>query len=149
MTPDTVIIPISDDLVAHADWLAASESLHRQLRPGLPPAYADYMRQMFAEGAEMAIAVEGSEVRAVAVYHARLTTFHGRRFYIDDLVADEAERSRGFGGQLLDWCEARARERGCAALDLESGVQRQRAHRFYFRRNLVIHTFGFTRDLTV
>lgn len=147
MTDDIAIIPITDDLVAHADWLAASEILHRQLRPDLPADYAGFMRQVFSEGAEMAIAVEGRAVRAIAVYRCHLTTFHGRRFYVDDLVADEAERSRGFGGRLLDWCEARARERGCDTLDLESGVQRQRAHRFYFRRNLVIHTFGFTKDL--
>lgn len=147
MTDDIAIIPLTDDLAAHADWLAASEALHRQLRPDLPADYADYMRRMFAEGAEMAIAVEGSAVRAIAVYRCHLTTFHGRRFYIDDLVADQAERSRGFGGRLLDWCEARAGDRGCGALALESGVQRQRAHNFYFRQGMTIITFGFFKPL--
>lgn len=147
MTDDIAIIPLTDDLAAHADWLAASETLHRQLRPDLPADYADYMRRMFAEGAEMVIAVEGPAVRAIAVYRCHLTTFQGRRFYIDDLVADQAERSRGFGGRLLDWCEARARDRGCGALALESGVQRQRAHNFYFRQGMTIITFGFFKPL--
>jgi len=147
MTPDSRIIPVSDDVKAHAGWLTASETLHRQLRPDLPVDYADYMRQMFAEGAEMAVLVHDDAVRAIAVFRCHLTTFHGRRFYIDDLVADQDHRSRGFGGKLLSWCEAQARERGCGALALESGVQRQRAHNFYFRHGLTIITFGFFKPL--
>lgn len=147
MSSDLCIVAISDDLDAHAGWLEASETLHRQLRPDLPTDYADYMRRMCAEGAEMAVLVDAGVVRAVAVFRCHLTTFHGRRFYIDDLVADQAQRSRGFGGKLLNWCEALARQRGCGGLALESGVQRQRAHNFYFRQGMTIITFGFFKPL--
>lgn len=147
MSSESHIVAISDDPVVHADLLAAGETLHRQLRPDLPAHYADYMRQMFAEGAEMAVVVQDGAVRAIAVFRCHLTTFHGRRFYIDDLVADQDQRSRGFGGKLLSWCEALARKRGCGGLALESGVQRQRAHNFYFRHGLTIITFGFFKPL--
>lgn len=142
------IIAITDDLAAHGDWLASSEILHRQLRPNLTFPYADYMRLMFSEGAEMAILAEGDTVRAIAIYRCHHTTFHGLRFYVDDLVTDEAQRSKGLGADILTWCESRARERGCDVLDLESGTQRPRTHKFYFRHDFSIFAFSFTKPLS-
>ena len=142
-----LIIAITDDLPANADWLAAAEVLHRQLRPNIPHPYADYMRHMFGEGAEMAILVDGGSVCAAAVYRCHCTTFHGYRFYVDDLITDEAQRARGYGAQMIAWCEMRARERDCDVLDLESGTQRPRTHKFYFRHDLGIFAFGFTKPL--
>jgi GNAT superfamily N-acetyltransferase len=141
------IIPITDDLARNAAHLSAAAALHRSLRANLPADYEAYMRRMFAEGAEMAVLVVDGAVRSLAVYRSHHTTFHGLRFYVDDLVTDEAERGRGFGGQMLAWCETRARERGCDAFDLESGVQRPRTHRFYFRQGLTIFAFSFTKSL--
>jgi GNAT superfamily N-acetyltransferase len=149
MTPasEILIIPVTDDVAAHEPWLLAGEALHRQLRPSLPADYAGHMKRMFAEGAEMAVLVDELP-RALAVYRRYLTTYHGRRFYIDDLVTDEQSRSRLYGGRLLAWCEARARETGCDWLDLDSGVHRNRAHRFYFRNGLSIGAFSFSKPLT-
>lgn len=143
------IIAITDDLAANEPVLLASEGLHRQLRPTLPAAsaYADHMKRMFAEGAEMAVLVDGAP-RALAVFRRLLTTFHGRRFYVDDLVTDENSRSKSYGGELLAWCEARARATGCDYFTLESGVHRDRAHRLYFRKGLHIHGFGFSKKLS-
>lgn len=141
------IIAITDDLPANTSWLAAAETLHRQLRPNVPNPHGDYMRQMFDEGAEMAVLEDGGVVRAVVVYRCYHTTFHGYRFYIDDLVTDEAIRGRGYGQQIITWCEQRARQRGCDALDLDSGTQRHRTHKFYFRNDLTIFAFGFTKPL--
>lgn len=141
------IIPITDDLTRNAALLSAAEALHRSFRAGLPGDYEAYMRRMFDEGAEMAVLLAGGAVRSLAVYRTHHTTFHGLRFYVDDLVTDETERGRGFGGQMLAWCETRARERGCDAFDLESGVQRPGAHRFYFRHGLTIFAFSFTKSL--
>jgi hypothetical protein len=148
-SPSTTIIAITDNLDANETWLAASESLHRQLRVALPAAtsYVEHMKRMFAEGAEMAILVENDAPKALAVFRRMLTTFHGRRFYVDDLVTDEASRSRSHGGRLLAWLEARARQTGCDYFDLSSGVQRDRAHRFYFRNGLTISSFSFSKRL--
>jgi GNAT superfamily N-acetyltransferase len=145
--PAHEIIAISDDLASHGAWLARSSSLHRSLRPALPERYDDYMRKMFAEGAEMAILHTAGIVRSLAVYRCHHTTFHGYRFYVDDLVTDESQRGRGFGAALLGWCERRARERGCDTFDLESGVQRPRTHQFYFREGLAIFAFSFSKQL--
>jgi GNAT superfamily N-acetyltransferase len=71
----------------------------------------------------------------------------GWHMYVDDLVTDELGRSRGYGAFLMDWLVARAREEGCDNLDLDSGVQRFAAHRFYFRQRMTISAYHFALPL--
>ena len=68
---------------------------------------------------------------------------HGRFLYVDDLVTLDAERSKGHGDALIDWLEAEARREGCRNLQLDSGTQRTAAHRFYFRKRMVVNSFHF------
>jgi GNAT superfamily N-acetyltransferase len=147
MPPTHEIVAVTDDLTAHGTWLARAEGLYRAFRVKIPTDYDGYLRGMFVEGAEMAILHVGGGVKSLVMYRCHHTTFHGFRFYVDDLVTDEAERAQGFGGALLRWCEQRARARGCDSFDLESGVQRPRTHKFYFREGLSIFAFGFTKPL--
>jgi hypothetical protein len=48
---------------------------------------------------------------------------------------------------MLDECERLARELGCENLALDSGTQRQRAHKFYFRAGMTITSFHFRKPL--
>lgn len=128
-------------------WLARSEVLHRVLRPQIPDDYVAALRAILADGAEMAVLHEGGEPRALALFRAFRNTWNGYRFYIDDLVTDEAYRSAGHGKALLGWCEDHARRLGCTALTLESGTPREQAHRFYFREGMTIVVFGFLKSL--
>lgn len=138
---------LSDDEATMADWLARAEPLHRALRPNLPREYQAYLRLMFSEGAQMAVLHEAETPKAIAVYRIHHTTVSGRRLYVDDLVTAEEERGRGYGAALLLWCEETAREHGCDAFSLDSGVQRAAAHRFYFRHGLTINAFAFAKPL--
>ena len=69
--------------------------------------------------------------------------FNGKYMYVDDLVTNSDDRSKGFGKLLFDWLVAVAKEKGCEALTLDSGVQRFGAHRFYLanRMDIVSHHF--------
>jgi GNAT superfamily N-acetyltransferase len=138
---------VLDDPATVDTWLARCEALHRTLRPALPADYAGLLRTMFREGAAMAVLHDAGKPLALAVFRHHHTTFQGLRFYVDDLVTDEALRGAGHGAALLDWCEARARALGCDTLALDSGVQRAPAHRFYFRLRFAIASFGFTKAL--
>jgi hypothetical protein len=133
--------------VVAPDLLSSAEAVHRQLRPHLPADYAGRMRAVFASGAEMAVAVDGERVVGVTVFRVIEKTFTGRELYCDDLVTDEAVRSRGAGHAMIGHMEGVARERGCDVLALDSGTQRQQAHRFYFREGLVVGSFHFTKKL--
>ena len=70
---------------------------------------------------------------------------YGKILYVDDLVTAENARSGGVGKALLGWLEEEARGQGCTGLHLDSGVQRARAHRFYFREGMAIYNFHFAK----
>ena len=133
--------------VIEPDWLARSESVHRQLRPHLPHDYAGKMRRVFAGGARMCIAIRDGDVVGVAVHRIHENTFDGVQMYVDDLVADEKRRSQGIGKALMDHLQRLARGAGCENFNLDSGTQRQQAHRFYFREGMVITSFHFRKSL--
>lgn len=132
--------------VLEPQWLAAAERVHRQLRPQLPADYADKMHRVFRDGGEMCLVVRDERVVGVAVFREFENTHIGRRFYVDDLVTDESERSTGAGRALIEYVGKVARDRGCPGLDLESGTHRTRAHRFYFREDFFITAFSFRKE---
>jgi GNAT superfamily N-acetyltransferase len=84
----------------------------------------------------------------VAGYRIYDLLFSGRTLYVDDLVTLAKDRSRGFGGQLVDWLIAEARREKCQELTLDSGVHRFEAHRFYLMKRMKISAHHFTLDLT-
>jgi len=67
--------------------------------------------------------------------------------YVDDLVTDEAMRSRGFGKRMIEWLVEQARSEGCKTFSLDSGTHREAAHAFYFRVGLRISDFHFQMPL--
>ena len=142
-----IVVAVTDRQGAVTDpaRLAAAEGVHRQLRPQLPADYAGRMRAVFASGAEMAVAEEGGRVLGVAVFRVIEKTHSGRELYCDDLVTDEGARSRGVGRALVDYMDREARSRGCDVLALDSGTQREQAHKFYFREGLTVTAFHFNR----
>ena len=143
------IVEVTDEkgAVAAPDWLKKAEPVHRQLRTALPPEYEAKMKRVFAGGARMCVAVEGAEVRGVAVYRTYENTWAGRQLYVDDLVTDEKRRSSGVGRALLGYLEQKAREAGFDNLSLDSGTQRAQAHKFYFREGMVVTSFHFGKKL--
>jgi hypothetical protein len=134
--------------IADAQLLASAECVHLQLRPHLAGNYAGRMREVIAAGAEMAVAVEGGDVRGIAVYRMLERTFTGRELYCDDLVTDESRRSTGVGHALMEHMRALCAKRGCDSFTLDSGVQRGEAHKFYFREGMTVTSFHFTQVMS-
>jgi GNAT superfamily N-acetyltransferase len=119
-----------------------------QLRPHLVEAdFVARVRRMQTEGFLLARLEEDGAVRAVAGYRYHEKLFSGRTLYVDDLVSDPAQRSRGHGARLLTWLVEQARAHDCDVLELDSGVQRFDAHRFYFRERMKISSYHFIRSL--
>ena len=118
------------------------------LRPHLVRAeFLRSVREMQAEGYRLAYLADGGKVVAVAGYRV-VTNFHmGRHLYVEDLVTAAEARSRGHGDELLRWLSDEARSADCGFIDLISGVQRVRAHKFYFERGFGITNFHFSQKL--
>lgn len=120
-----------------------------QLRPHLDE---DKFRQIyhagFVEGLRFTGAFEDSACVAVAGWRIVNTTFATKKLTIDDLVTDAAARSKGYGHALMTYLIRIATEAGCTILDLDSGVQRFEAHRFYLRERMNIAAHHFDLPLT-
>jgi hypothetical protein len=95
----------------------------------------------------MSVCARDGKVYGVAVFRILEKTHSGRELYCDDLVTNEASRSTGVGHALMLHMEKVAIERGCAYLTLDSGTQRQQAHKFYFREGMTIPSFHFSKPL--
>jgi GNAT superfamily N-acetyltransferase len=133
-------------MVTTDDEIEACHAVMAQLRPHVPAeGFVARVRGMEATGFRLASISEGGVVRAVAGYRYLDQLVRGKVLYIDDLVTDEAARSRGYGEALIAWIYELARKEGCTALELDSGVHRGGAHRFYFRQRMTISAYHFTR----
>jgi GNAT superfamily N-acetyltransferase len=117
----------------------------RELRPLFqnPEQFLERVQRQQKQGYLLAFVECGGEVCAVAGYRYLESLFSGKNLYVDDLVTREGDRSRGFGGELLDWLIKEARKHGCENLELDSGVQRFDAHRFYFSKRMSISSYHF------
>ncbi|MBF2049903.1 MAG: GNAT family N-acetyltransferase [Elainella sp. C42_A2020_010] len=86
-------------------------------------------------------------IKAVAGFRISENLAWGKFLYVDDLVTAATERSKGHGEQLIHWLIDYARQHQCQSFQLDSGVQRFAAHRFYFRHRLEITSYHFTLNL--
>ncbi|MDX6380599.1 MAG: hypothetical protein QOI57_1623 [Rubrobacteraceae bacterium] len=129
--------------------VSATFPIMRQLRSHLAEdEYLETIRRMRRSGYRLAAAAaEDGKVRCVAGYRIVEFLAYGKFLYVDDLVSVEDTRSEGHGKRMLDWLADVAREEGCESLQLDSGVQRHRAHRFYFREGMKISSYHFSMAL--
>lgn len=116
--------------------LQCFEVLH-QLRPTLDrDTFLSTLERLGLEGFTLAALWEGDDVRAVAGFRFLELLATGPQLYVDDLVTSAAHRSRGYGAALLHFLVQHAREHGCRYLELDSGLERHAAHRFYRAQGL-------------
>lgn len=120
----------------------------QELRPHLNESeFIDRIRRQQQQGYQLLFLADRNQVQAVAGFRISECLSRGKFLYVDDLVTHAAVRSQGYGEQLVDWLIDYAQQHHCAAFELDSGVQRFAAHRFYFRQRLVITAYHFTREL--
>ncbi|HEX6124326.1 MAG TPA: GNAT family N-acetyltransferase [Pyrinomonadaceae bacterium] len=120
-----------------------------QLRPHI--AREDFVprvrRQMDCFDFKLPYLVDAGEVKAVGGIRVSEWLHGGKYLEIDDLVAKDGDRSKGYGGELFDWILTYAREQNCNHVRLLSGVQRFDAHRFYLRKRMNIEAHYFSMNL--
>lgn len=138
----------SNVLIAHAvteQSIARCYPVVSQLRPDI--AEDEFVQQVLRQqpqGYRMAFLEVESRIRVVAGYRLAENLAWGRFCYVDDLVTDDKDRSRGYGGVLFDWLLVQAREAKCEQFHLDSGVQRFAAHRFYLSKRMSISSHHFS-----
>lgn len=121
-----------------------------QLRPHLDlEQYITMVARMReTEGYRLAAASVDGKVGAVAGFRIMEMLYCGKILYVDDLVTDQATRSRGLGKALLEWLKEEARRLGCGQIHLDSGLHRLDAHRFYERESMPKTAFHFAAKVS-
>jgi ribosomal protein S18 acetylase RimI-like enzyme len=74
------------------------------------------IRRKLAEQPELFGVLPGDDGKVVGTVMAG---YEGHRGWINYLAVHPARQDRGLGRQLMDWAEARLRERGCPKINLQ------------------------------
>jgi GNAT superfamily N-acetyltransferase len=122
------------DLLAGYEWLFAS--------PGSrPPSWdAERATAALAEAigsadAAVLVAEDAEGLAGICTAYMDLNSVrYGSRCWVEDLAVRPDARSGGIGGALLDAAAEWARRRGGSHLELDTGLARADAQRFYHRR---------------
>lgn len=119
------------------------------LRPHLTSAaeFIQRVQRQQQSGYQLLYLEDDAQIKALAGFRISECLSRGKFLYVDDLVTSAAERSKGYGTQLIQWLIAYAKEHECSSFELDSGVQRFDAHRFYFQQRLAITAYHFSREL--
>lgn len=138
---------IVDLPAGHPAWAQAAPVL-QELRT---TRTVEELLQVVADGAAQGLrftgVFDGDTCLGVAGWRVLVTTSALKKLYVDDLVTADAARSRGVGQLLLAHLREHAVSVGCTVLDLDSGVQRHGAHRFYLRERMSIVSHHFALEL--
>lgn len=117
------------------------------LRPHLQETdLVSLVTQIQNEGYKLAfVETMAGEAAAICGYRHLQFLFCGNHFYIDDLSTLPQFRGRGYGGALLDFVIAEAKDLGFEVVTLDSGHQRHDAHRLYLNKGFYISSHHFTK----
>jgi GNAT superfamily N-acetyltransferase len=136
------------DLKADDPRWASAFPVLVQLRTHLDrPTFDAILAAAVPQGLTYTAALVDDRCVGLAGWRVVDTTHVVRKLYVDDLVTDAAFRSHGIGAALLDHLEARGAALGCRFLELDSGVQRDAAHRFYRREGMRADSLHFRRPI--
>jgi GNAT superfamily N-acetyltransferase len=120
----------------------------QELRPHLlQTEFVNRVKQQQQQGYRLAYLKEEDDIKALAGFRLSQCLASGKFLYVDDLITQPGERSKGYGDRLMSWLVDYARSHACDQLQLDSGVQRFAAHRFYFRQRLEITSYHFALKL--
>jgi GNAT superfamily N-acetyltransferase len=115
--------------------IAACFPVMVQLRPRLKrEEFVTRIRRQMESGYRLALHHVADRPVAIAGFRVSENLSAGTFLFVDDLVTDATSRSKGYGAELLAWLRAQARAEGCHVLQLDTGVQRKGAQRFYDRQ---------------
>lgn len=85
-----------------------------------------------SSGSTILVAYDGAALVGFCTAYLEFSSVRfGRRCWVEDLAVDPERRSQGVGAALLGAAKGWARSAGATHLELDSGLARPDAHRFY------------------
>src|SRR5215218_4078007 len=121
----------------------------RELYPSLEEGrYWVLLAEMIDDGyRQFAVRNGAAEIVALAGVAVHVNLYYGRHLYVYDLVVKEDERSKGYGGLLMDQVEGVARREGCETAALACDLEREGALRLYEGRGYQKPSYAMRKAL--
>ena len=130
----------------HSDALQILRELYPWLDEGNHTAL---LGEMVADGyRQFALRNEDGEVVAVAGVAVHVNIYYGRYLYVYDLVVREGERSKGYGGLLMDHVEAIDRRERCETATLAVSLDHEETQRLYERKRYQKPSYAMRKALS-
>lgn len=129
------------------DILRCWDVMHA-LRPHLvAEEFVPIVQEMMTEGYQLACIEENGKAVAAIGYRYLQYLYNGKHIYIDDLSTLTEARGKGYGGLLLDYVTAIAKEKGYKVVTLDSGYLRTDAHRLYLNKKFTMVAHHFSKNI--
>jgi len=134
-----------DAVLAMYEWLFEP--------PGYTPRWWDQKRarstlaEAIAADTSAVLVAEAGAGELVGVVSAYLdlnSIRFGLRCWIEDLAVDPTRRSTGIGRALLEAAKAWAKKHGATHLELDTGLAREAAQRFYDRQAPIAKGYSYS-----
>lgn len=122
--------------------------LLKLLRPHLDrETFVEKVRRQIGEGYTMIFIEDEGGVKSVAGYRVAHFLAWGKTLYLDDLITLPEARGIGFGTHLLKWLMGEAKRFQCDGIHLDTGIERNDAHRLYLNLGMMINGLHLSMDL--
>src|SRR2546423_7615522 len=112
-----------------------------------PERAADALREAIEAETSTVLVAEGGDGELVGICSAYLdlnSVRYGLRCWVEDLAVHPQRRSSGVGKALMDEAKAWARQRGATHFELDTGLARTDAQRFYERERPVATGYSYS-----
>jgi GNAT superfamily N-acetyltransferase len=121
----TIIRMLADDFLG---------SQRERYEDPLPECYIKAFHEIDADpNNELIVAeIEGEVIGTLQLTYTPSISFQGgKRCTVESVRVDERYRGQGIGREMMQWAIERAKEKGCASIQLTTNNDRVDAHRFY------------------
>jgi GNAT superfamily N-acetyltransferase len=136
-----------EQLLALYEWLFAPPG-SRPSQWNRDRARASVREAISSPRSAILVATDGGLLIAFCTAYLELNSVRfGQRCWVEDFAVDPQRRSQGVGAALLNAAKDWARNAGATHLELDSGLARADAHRFYEREGGTRQSYTFGWEL--
>lgn len=140
---NTTVKPLS------IDYLDQILNLTQHLNPGLPlKDVKERQISMFELEHYTCFGLfENNTLIGVSSGWITVRIYSGRQLEIDNLIIDSNIHSKGYGKFFIGELEAWAKANDCVTIELNTYIQNERSHKFYFNHGYKILGFHFQKTI--
>ena len=101
--------------------------------------------EMITQNYECAVVYDEDKLIGVCGLWYCTRHYSGKSVELDHVFIKENYRSKGLGKQFMDWIEEYTKNKGCESIELNTYVQNNPSHKFYYNQGFEILGYHFLK----